>query len=94
MKVSIDKIDKLAKLAKLHFNEEEKQIMLDNLNNMVSFIDCLNEVNTDNVEPLVYINQNTNVFREDSPRDWINQEEALKNAPEKDGNYFRLPKFM
>jgi aspartyl-tRNA(Asn)/glutamyl-tRNA(Gln) amidotransferase subunit C len=54
----------------------------------------MNEVNTDNVEPLIFMNSHENVLRNDEPKHEITHQEALLNAPDKDSDYFRVPKFL
>jgi aspartyl-tRNA(Asn)/glutamyl-tRNA(Gln) amidotransferase subunit C len=64
------------------------------MNRMLSFIDKLNELDTSQVEPLVYMTQETAPLREDTPAVTISQKEALKNAPRKDSDYFKVPKVI
>jgi aspartyl-tRNA(Asn)/glutamyl-tRNA(Gln) amidotransferase subunit C len=54
----------------------------------------LNELNTDDVEPLIFMSTEINRLREDIPVVSISHEEALKNAPKKDSDYFRIPKVL
>ena len=61
---------------------------------MLSFIGKLNELDTDNVEPLIYMTNERNVLRKDEAEHPITQKEALKNAPKKDSDYFRAPKVI
>jgi aspartyl-tRNA(Asn)/glutamyl-tRNA(Gln) amidotransferase subunit C len=61
---------------------------------LISFMDKLNEVPTDNVEPLIFMNDEVNKLREDVSEDTLTQREALKNAPKKDSDYFRIPKVL
>ncbi len=87
-------IDEIAHLARLEFNEEAKKEIANDVNRMLGFIDKLNELNTDNVEPLIYINSESNVLRADEPEVTVTQKEALKNAPNKDSDYFKAPKVI
>ena len=57
-------------------------------------MDALSEVPTDNVEPLIFMSDEVNVLREDIATETITQKEALKNAPKKDSDYFRIPKVL
>jgi aspartyl-tRNA(Asn)/glutamyl-tRNA(Gln) amidotransferase subunit C len=61
---------------------------------IISFMDILSELPTDNVEPLIFMNDEVNVLREDIPVVSLTQKEALKNAPKKDSDYFRIPKVL
>jgi aspartyl-tRNA(Asn)/glutamyl-tRNA(Gln) amidotransferase subunit C len=95
MKIDKETVDKIAHLARLEFeNESKKEEMIKEMNNMLGFIDKLNELDTSNVEPLIYMSDEVNVLREDEVRVEITQEEALKNAPKKDSDYFKVPKVM
>ena len=68
--------------------------MINDLNNMLLFVDKLNELDTSSVEPLIYMTDETNVLREDIMQQNISQKEALKNAPKKDSDYFKVPKMV
>ena len=54
----------------------------------------LNELNTDGIEPLIYINEEVNIFRVDEINYPVTKEDALKNAPLKDADYIKVPKFV
>jgi len=94
MKVDKALIDKLASLSKLEFSEAECTAIEHNLSNMLDFIDKLNEVDVTGVEPLVYINPATNIMRQDEAHMDITKEDALKNAPLADSDYFKVPKVI
>jgi aspartyl-tRNA(Asn)/glutamyl-tRNA(Gln) amidotransferase subunit C len=93
-KIDIKTVDEVAHLARLEFNEEAKAEIVNDMNRMLAFVDKLNELNTDNVEPLIYMTDEHNVLREDEPQQTITQKEALKNAPKKDSDYFKVPKVI
>ncbi len=61
---------------------------------MIAFVDKLKEVNTEGVEPLLFISPNSNVFREDEVQGSVTREEALLNAPVTDGQFFKVPKVI
>jgi aspartyl-tRNA(Asn)/glutamyl-tRNA(Gln) amidotransferase subunit C len=94
MDISNELIEKLADLAKLNFEGEEKEIIKADLQKIVSFIDKLAELDTKDVEPLIFMSDAVNVLREDVAHQNISHEEALLNAPKKDSDYFRVPKFI
>lgn len=94
MEVNDTLVDKLANLAKLNFNEKEKQDIKNDLQKMIGFINKLQEVNTENVEPLLHMTGNTNVMRDDKAQQTISNKEALKNAPANDGTFFKVPKVI
>jgi len=91
MKIDQALIDKLARLSQLEFNSDAKAKMEEDLNKILAFVDKLNEVDTENVEPLIYLNEETNKLREDVVGEHLPKKEALKNAPSKDSDYFKVP---
>jgi aspartyl-tRNA(Asn)/glutamyl-tRNA(Gln) amidotransferase subunit C len=93
MDISNELIDKLADLAKLEFNGEDKERIKTDLVQITAFFEELNKVDTDGVEPLIFMSDAVNVLREDVVKVELTHEEALKNAPAKDSDYFRVPKF-
>ncbi|MBL7884907.1 MAG: Asp-tRNA(Asn)/Glu-tRNA(Gln) amidotransferase subunit GatC [Bacteroidia bacterium] len=94
MKIDNDTVDKIAHLARLEFENDAKSQMINDMNNMLSFIDKLNELDTSTVEPLIYISEERNVLRSDEVKHDITQQDALKNAPKKDSDYFKVPKVI
>jgi len=94
MKVDNELIDKLARLSKLEFDDESKEAIKKDLSRMLEFVDQLNELDTEGVEPLIHVNEETNKYREDAVTEKLDQKEALKNAPEHDGFYFKVPKVV
>ena len=93
-KIDIKTVDEIAHLARLEFDEASKPEILNDMNRMLSFIDKLNELDTSNVEPLIYMTDERNILRTDVPETTITQKEALKNAPKKDSDYFKAPKVI
>ena len=94
VKVDKQQVEKLADLARLEFSEDEKEAFVQDFQKIVSFVEKLNELDTQGVEPLVYISEATNVLRTDQVRQTISHEDAMSNAPEADSDYFRVPKFI
>ena len=93
-KIDIKTVDEIAHLARLEFNNEAKAEIVNDMNRMLAFVDKLNELNTDSVEPLIYMTDEKNVLREDEVKQTVTQDEALKNAPKKDSDYFKVPKVI
>ncbi len=87
-------IEKLCKLSKLSFPENELPELKDELNKILNLVEKLNELDTNTVDPLIYLNENKNCFREDVVQGEVSTEEALKNAPSKDSNYIKVPKVI
>ncbi len=93
-KIDTGTVDELAHLARLEFDAEAKQEILQDMNRMLAFVDKLNELDTEHVEPLVYMTDEENVLRPDIPEHTVSQKEALSNAPRKDSDYFKAPKVI
>ncbi len=85
---------KLENLAKLELSEKEREELTTDLNNILSMVEKLQELDTTGVEPLVYINEETNKLRDDKVKNQVPQSEALSNSPDQDGTYFRVPKVL
>ena len=94
MKIDNKMIEKISGLAYLEFGEKEKEKIRKDLEQILSFIEMLNELDTENVEPLVYLSDKTRVLREDRIETTISHLEAMMNAPEKSGRFFRVPKVI
>ena len=94
MSVTIKDVEKIATLAKLKFDGEELERLKGDMNQILGYIDSLNELDLADVEPLENINEIENVLRKDEPTDCITTEEALKNAPARTGKYFKVPKVL
>ncbi|MFM2286298.1 MAG: aspartyl/glutamyl-tRNA(Asn/Gln) amidotransferase subunit [Bacteroidota bacterium] len=94
MTVDTQLVDELAHLSRLAYENEAKAEIVSDLNKILAFVDKLNEINTDGIEPLIYMVDDTNVLRGDVSRLDIKQVEALKNAPKKDSDFFRVPKVI
>ncbi|MCK5462947.1 MAG: Asp-tRNA(Asn)/Glu-tRNA(Gln) amidotransferase subunit GatC [Bacteroidales bacterium] len=94
MKIDDQMIDKISGLAYLEFGEEEKEKIRQDLEQILTFVEKLRELDTENVEPLVYLSDKTDVLREDRMIPTISIEEALLNAPEKSGHFFKVPKVI
>jgi len=94
MEVNDAMIEKLAHLARLEFNDAEKEEIKHDLQRMIAFVEKLNELNLEGVEPLLHMSDEVNVLREDKVEGSISREEALKNAPLHDEQFFKVPKVI
>lgn len=94
--MAIDKktVDKIAHLARLEFESEAKDEIVNDMNRMLLFVEKLNEVNTENIKPLIYMTEEQDTFREDIVKDTVSHKDALLNAPKKDSDYFKAPKVL
>ena len=91
MEVNDALVEKLARLARLRFNPAEKQAIQHDLQRMIGFVEKLNELDLEAVEPLLHMTPDVNVLREDEVKGSVTREEALKNAPAHDGTFFKVP---
>ena len=94
MEITNKLIQDIAALAKLEFDEKSAEQMKVDLEKIIGFFDKLPEVDTDGVEPLIYLSEEVSVLREDEIKAVVSQVEALKNAPEKDSDYFKVPTIL
>ena len=84
-------IQDLSRLAKLKFDKKAAEKMKEDLDKIIGFVDKLSEIDTEGVEPLTYLSDEVNVLRADEIAHEVSQENALKNAPQKDSDYFKVP---
>ena len=94
MKLSSQEVEYVAHLARLEITDKEKDKFTAQLNDILLYIDKLNELNTKGVEPMSHAIAVTNAFREDNIVDSIGTEKSLANAPDARGEFFRVPKVI
>lgn len=94
MSLTREEVLKVAALAKLEFKDEEIEKFQVQLNDILGYIDILDEVDTEGVEPLIQINEGVGKFREDQVRESLTVEEALKNAPQSESGTLIVPKVV
>lgn len=94
MEVNDALVEKLALLSRLQFNETEKEEIRNDLQRMIGFVEKLNELNLDGVEPLLHMTEEVNVLRDDAVKGSVSREEGLMNAPAHDKEFFKVPKVI
>lgn len=94
MKISEERVEQLAKLARLQFDGEEKIKIREDLDKILDMCESLKQVDTEGIEPLIYMTETQTELREDQVIQEITKEEALKNAPKSDSDFFRVPKVI
>ena len=94
MKIDRALLDKIAHLSRLDFDEKDAEKMMQDMTAIVDWVEKLKEVDTDGVEPLTTMSFEVNVLREDIVGQHLPHDEALKNAPKKDDQFFRVPKVL
>jgi aspartyl-tRNA(Asn)/glutamyl-tRNA(Gln) amidotransferase subunit C len=94
MTITNDLIFRLEHLARLELTDAERTTMSDDLNKILVMVEKLQELDTRDVTPLVYLNEDINVSRPDHISGQVTQEAALSNAPDQDGTFFKVPKVI
>ncbi len=87
-------VEHVAKLARLKLSNEEIDIYTKQLSNILDYVHKLEEIDTENVQPTSHVVPLSNVFREDQVKESLDREDALSNAPKKEGSYFKTPKIL
>jgi aspartyl-tRNA(Asn)/glutamyl-tRNA(Gln) amidotransferase subunit C len=94
MKIDNELVDRLSELSKLEFDEQAKEGLKKDLQKILNLVEKLGEINVDGVEPLIYMTDEKNVLRKDLIKDTVSKDEALLNAPQRDSDYFKVPKVI
>lgn len=94
MKISRDEVQYIANLARLRLNETEMERFASQLSNILDYMEKLNELGTDNIEPTSHVIPLKNIMREDIETGSLPLEDTLLNAPDKKGNFFRVPRII
>lgn len=94
MKISKKEVEHVAHLARLTLTEEELDRMTDQLDNILSYVDKLGELNTNEIVPTSHVLPICNAFREDIVQESLQRNEALKNAPQQNGVMFQVPRII
>jgi aspartyl-tRNA(Asn)/glutamyl-tRNA(Gln) amidotransferase subunit C len=94
MPITIKDVEYVANLAKLELSEEEKRRFQKELDNIIRYIDQLNELDTTNVPITSHVTFLQNVFREDKVLPSLSSDQALANAPEKKDGFFKVPRVI
>ena len=91
MSITIGDVEHVAKLARLELSPEEKETFTEQLNAILMYMEKLNELNTDGVEPMSHVLPLRNVMREDKPRPSWPIEKVMQNAPDEEDGQFKVP---
>ncbi len=94
MKISKQEVEHVAKLARLELSEEEKEKLTDQLSNILTYVEKLNELDTTGIEPTSHVLDIRNVMRDDVAASSLPQERALANAPDKAAGHYKVPKII
>ena len=94
MKIDKNTINKISRLSRIKLDDKESEDYIKDLNSILDWVDQLNEVNTENVEPLNNISSSTLPKREDVAKDVNSSDEILENSPDKLEGFFAVPKVV
>ncbi|GJM60314.1 Asp-tRNA(Asn)/Glu-tRNA(Gln) amidotransferase subunit GatC [Persicobacter diffluens] len=94
MNINEESLKKLAHLARLDFDASASEKMAKDLSGILDWVEQLNEVDTEGVKPLTNMSQEINAYRQDVVGNHLEREKGLKNAPDQDGEFFRVPKVL
>lgn len=94
MKIDNELVTRLAELSKLEFDASETERIKKDLQGIFDLVEKLKEVNVDGVDPLIYMTEEKNVLRKDVAEGMVSKQDALLNAPQKDSDYFKVPKVI
>ncbi|MDZ5473607.1 Asp-tRNA(Asn)/Glu-tRNA(Gln) amidotransferase subunit GatC [Bacillus sp. 31A1R] len=93
-RISIEEVKHVAHLARLGITEEEAEKFQKQLDAIITFVEQLNELDTDNVEPMSHVLEIKNVLRDDIPQKGLPKEDVLKNAPEHQDGQIKVPSII
>jgi aspartyl-tRNA(Asn)/glutamyl-tRNA(Gln) amidotransferase subunit C len=94
MNIEKDKIKYVANLARMSLSQKEEELFSMQLNDILSYVEKISEIDTSGIEPTNHAVDVGNVFRDDKPRKSLSNAEALSNAPDKKDSFFKVPKII
>lgn len=92
--IGIKDVEYVARLAQLTLDDDAKERLVKDLSSILNYMDKLNELDTTDVEPMLHVLDVSNVFRDDMVGESLSQEQALRNAPNSDGEFFLVPRIL
>ncbi|MFA9558412.1 Asp-tRNA(Asn)/Glu-tRNA(Gln) amidotransferase subunit GatC [Evansella sp. AB-rgal1] len=93
-RISKEQVTHVANLARLEFSEDEIEMFAKQLDDIISYAEQLNELDTTNVEPTSHVLDIKNVLREDKVRPSLDQKDVMKNAPDHSDGQFKVPSVL
>lgn len=94
MKITAEEVKKVTLLSRLSFTDKEIEELEDSMSGILTYMEELNQYDTENVAPMAHAVEQFNVMREDKPHTSFTNEQALMNAPEKEDGYFKVPRII
>jgi aspartyl-tRNA(Asn)/glutamyl-tRNA(Gln) amidotransferase subunit C len=93
-RITKDRVERVARLARLALTEDERETMTTQLDAILGYVEALNALDTAEIEPTTTVIPMASVLRDDVVRPSLSQDEALRNAPDRDGAFFRVPRII
>ena len=94
IEITADVVRHIGLLSRIELTDSEVKTFSDQLANILHYVDKLQELDTDGVEPMAHAVEIHNVLADDTPRESLTPDQALANAPQRDGDYFKVPKVI
>jgi aspartyl-tRNA(Asn)/glutamyl-tRNA(Gln) amidotransferase subunit C len=94
MKITQEELEHVAHLARLNLNRQELEKMTEQLDNLLSYVAKLDELNTENIKPTTHAFSISNAFRDDNVLDSLSRQESLANSPKQNGECFVVPRII
>jgi aspartyl-tRNA(Asn)/glutamyl-tRNA(Gln) amidotransferase subunit C len=94
MDIDIKQIEQIASLSRIKLTDDEKDIFREQLTDILGYIEKLNELDTDDVQPMAYATSIKNVFREDQQKSSFPRQEILELSPSSANGFFKVPKVL
>ncbi|MDH5607962.1 MAG: Asp-tRNA(Asn)/Glu-tRNA(Gln) amidotransferase subunit GatC [Cyclobacteriaceae bacterium] len=94
MKINRETLQKLAHLARIEIDPSEEKGLIKDMEQIISWVEKLDELDTGQVKPITNMSFEVNAMREDTAQNTLTRTEALKNAPDRSGDFFKVPKVL
>jgi aspartyl-tRNA(Asn)/glutamyl-tRNA(Gln) amidotransferase subunit C len=94
MSLTVDQVEHVARLARLEISPEEKERFTHQLNDILQYVEKLQQLDTEGIEPTAHVIPLQNVFRDDKTCPSFDKEDILANAPDREEDFFRVPQIM
>ncbi len=92
--IDLELVSHIGKLSRIELTEDEKRTFADQLGAIIEYFDKLQELDTEDVEPMAHAVELHNVLADDEPGESLSPDAALANAPDRDGDHFKVPKVI
>ncbi|HIA48170.1 MAG TPA: Asp-tRNA(Asn)/Glu-tRNA(Gln) amidotransferase subunit GatC [Candidatus Hydrogenedentes bacterium] len=93
-KITTQDVEYVAALAQLVLDDDSKERLVHEMGDILEYMDKLDELDTEGIEPMMHVLDLANVYREDVVRESLSRETAMRNAPKTDGEFFLVPRIL